>query len=130
VPVNGLVAKGLYVTAHAPQGYGHIVDENRVSVTGILKNLELLIRETAPGSNTVLPLVVKELKLKALDLAKPICALHQRVNSPGNTPYVADHNIGYVTFTGNKVENSFLIKGKKLHTQSWDFASDTAWSPP
>jgi hypothetical protein len=66
----------------------------------------------------------------ALDVFKPLCVIHQHINDLANVGMTAQHNIGYVQITGRKVENSFLIDGKKQHLRTFDFAMDSPWAPP
>ncbi len=61
--------------------------------------------------------------------AKPNFVLQQRINDAFNTAYTGEHNLGYASFLGRKVDNGFLVNDKLVSLRSWDFASGSAWVP-
>jgi len=107
-----------------PGGHGHIVDEMGGVAEGVFKNGQLFLAhvEAEPPHEKVLRPVTVEAH-------KPLCAMHQRVNDAANSAYLDMHNIGIVSITGRKVENAFLVDGKQHSRRTWDFATDSSWTP-
>lgn len=90
---------------------------------GTYKNgeLKIVLKPRTHQDPDPAPEVVK------LEVYKPGCALFQKYNDAYNSPYVADHNLGYVLINKKKVEHSFLVGSGPTSRRTWDFANSIYW---
>ena len=102
--------------------YAFFINKDGVN-KGIYKNGELRIVKKGKTHDDPNP----QAELVKIEDYKPSCALYQRYNDAYNTPYMIEHNIGFLTIDKKKVENAFLTKKGKTSTRSWDFANDIYW---
>jgi hypothetical protein len=97
-----------------------ITEDNDVEL-GKFENNEFVIEKSIPLSSVKI-----KVKKTGAEL-KPARLFRQRINDAHNSRYVADHNLGVVTFQDKAVTNYYFTAGGKQSTRSWDFSNSKLW---